>query len=82
MTEAAAETGAEATADVADAAPEAVEPKPKKKTGKLTENSTEELKVMFAALTPFPRPEETSENGASSARRLTCSSWTLAEERR
>lgn len=58
-TDAPAETSTDAPVSAPDAP--AAEPKPKKKSGKLTDNSTDELKAMFGALTPFPRPQETSE---------------------
>ena len=50
----------EATSEAPSIEP-AVKPKPRKKTGKLTDNSTDELKAMFAALEPFTRPQEISE---------------------
>lgn len=50
----------EATSEAPSTEP-AVKPKPRKKTGKLTDNSTDELKAMFAALEPFTRPQEISE---------------------
>lgn len=59
--DATAEAEADAATAAADAAPAASEPEPKKKTGKLTENSTDELRAMLAALEPFPRPQEMSE---------------------
>ena len=60
-TDAPAETSTDAPASAADTPSAEPEPKPKKKSGKLTDNSTDELKAMFAALTPFPRPQEMSE---------------------
>ena len=56
-----AETSTDAPASAPDAPAAEPKPKPKKKSGKLTDNSTDELKAMFGALTPFPRPQETSE---------------------
>ena len=58
--EAATPEGEEAS-EAPSAEPAAAEPKPKKKTGKLTDNSTDELRAMFAALEPFTRPQEISE---------------------
>ena len=57
----AATPGAEAAPEAPSTEPAAGEPKAKKKTGKLTDNSTDELKAMFAALEPFTRPQEISE---------------------
>ncbi|MEE2940357.1 MAG: hypothetical protein VX460_08235 [Planctomycetota bacterium] len=51
----------DAAPDQPDPAPAADEPAPKKKTGKLTDNSTDELRAMFAALEPFERPQAMSE---------------------